>query len=271
MTAAIESAPRASNANPNVPMLRSMPMETKSNSLSLEAMLRCSTWAPTLTPAELDRVVAETRERSVPAGGYAIRCGEPADHWIGIIEGLVKMSVSQADGRQSTLTGVTAGAWAGEGSLLQPGRWRFDGVALRPTRIACMPRATFERLLHGNLAFNHFLLRHINARLSMFIGLVEYDRMYGPDARVAHCLAGLFDTALNPGTGTFVQLSQEEIGLLAAVSRQRANEALHALERAGLLRVEYGGVTVLDLAGLRRYAGAAQGGERVARRDRLAA
>lgn len=229
-------------------------METK-NELSLEAMLRSSKWAGTLSPQEMDRVVAETRERQVLAGGYAIRCGEPAEHWIGLIDGLVKMSVSQADGRQSTLTGVTAGAWAGEGSLLRPGLWRFDGVALRPTRLACMPRATFERLLSTNLAFNHFLLSHINARLSMFVGLIEYDRMHGPDARVARCLASLFDPELNPRAGRFVKLSQEEIGLLAAVSRQRANEALHALERAGLLRVEYGGVAVLDLAGLRGYAG----------------
>lgn len=234
--------------------LRSVAMETN-NDPNMEAMLRQSPWAQTLSPPELDRVIAETRERHVPAGGYVLRCGEPAEHWFGIINGLIKMSVSQADGRQSTLTGVTAGAWAGEGSLLRPGRWRFDGVALRPTRVACVPRMTFERLVSTNLAFNRFLLCHINARLSMFVGLIECDRMYGPDARVAKCLASLFDTELNPRAGNFVQLSQEEIGLLAAVSRQRANESLHALERAGLLRIEYGGVTVLDLNGLRGYVG----------------
>jgi CRP/FNR family cyclic AMP-dependent transcriptional regulator len=230
-------------------------METNTPGQSLEAMLRESLWAQSLTADELDRVVAETRERRVAAGGYAIRCGELAEHWIGVIDGLVKMSVSQPDGKQSTFTGVTAGGWAGEGSLLKPGRWRYDGVAVRPTRLACMPRATFERLMTTSLPFNHFLLSHINARLSLFIGLVEYDRLLGPDARVARCLASLFDANLYPRAGRFVQLSQEEIGLLAAVSRQRANEALHALERAGLLDVEFGGVTVLDLAGLRCYNG----------------
>jgi hypothetical protein len=54
-----------------------------------------------------------------------------------------------------------------------------------------------------------------------------------------------------------VQLSQEEIGLLSSVSRQRTNQALHTLERAGLLRVEFGGVIVLDLPALRGYSGAA--------------
>lgn len=221
--------------------------------LTLDAMLRGSLWASTLTPEELDRVLQETYERRVPNGGYAIRCGDPADCWIGVIEGLVKMTVSQADGKHSTFTGVTAGGWAGEGSLLKPGRWRYDGVAVRDTRIACVPRHTFERLVSTSLAFNRFLLSHINARLSLFIGLVEFDRLLGPDARVARCLASLFDPDLYPNAGNFVQLNQEEIGLLSAVSRQRTNESLHGLERAGLLRIEFGGVTVLDLAGLRAY------------------
>lgn len=222
---------------------------------SLEQMLRESLWAATLAPDELDRVVRESYERKVSVGGYAMRCGDTAEHWIGVIDGLVKMSVSQPDGKHSTFTGVTAGGWAGEGTLLKPGtRWRYDGVAVRNTRLACVPRHTFDRLMSTNLAFNRFLLHHINARLSLFIGLVEYDRLLGPDARIARCLASLFDPDLYPRAGNHVQLSQEEIGLLSAVSRQRTNETLHRLEREGLLRVEFGGVTVLDLHGLRGYA-----------------
>ena len=176
------------------------------------------------------------------------RAGERAECWYGILEGVVKMSVSEADGRVSTFTGVTAGGWAGEGTLLKNGPWRYDGIAVRATRLACVPRHTFERLVATSMPFNRFLLSHLNARLSLFIGLVEFDRLLGPDARVARCLASLFDPDLYPLAGPFVRLSQEEIGLLAGVSRQRANASLHALQRAGLLRVEFGGVTVLDVA-----------------------
>lgn len=224
---------------------------------NLESTLRQSLWAATLTADELDQVVDESCERRLEVGGCAMRCDEPADHWIGVIEGLVKMSVSQPDGRHSTFTGVTAGGWAGEGSLLKPGRWRYDGVAVRRTRIACVPRSTFARLVSTNLAFNGFLLSHLNARLSLFIGLAVFDRLLGPDARVARCLASLFDPDLYPNAGDSVELSQEEIGLLSALSRQRTNEALHELERAGLLRLEFGRVTVLDLARLRSYGGSA--------------
>ena len=55
--------------------------------------------------------------------------------------------------------------------------------------------------------------------------------------------------------GRNFRLSQEEIGYLSGVSRQRVNQALRVLEGAQLLRIEYGGITVLDVEGLKRYDG----------------
>jgi DNA-binding GntR family transcriptional regulator len=50
-----------------------------------------------------------------------------------------------------------------------------------------------------------------------------------------------------------LEVSQEEIGFLAGISRQRANQALQTLQQAGLLKVEYGAIVIEDLEGLRRY------------------
>jgi len=82
-----------------------------------------------------------------------------------------------------------------------------------------------------------------------------YDRMLEPDARVARCLAALFNPYLNPGIGLNLQISQEEVGNLSGTSRQRANQALQVLEKAGLLKVDYGSITINDLEGLRQFPG----------------
>jgi CRP/FNR family cyclic AMP-dependent transcriptional regulator len=37
------------------------------------------------------------------------------------------------------------------------------------------------------------------------------------------------------------------------MSRQNANQCLKRLENQGLLRLEYGGVTIVDIERLRRY------------------
>jgi len=222
---------------------------------SLVDMLEASTWGRNLAWAEMDRVRRECFEKPVPAEGYVARMGDPSEHWIGLVAGLVKMVVTAPDGKVSTLTGVTTGGWFGEGSLLKHEPRRYDVIALRDTRAAFMPRATFEWLRATSLPFNHHLQNLLNARLGLFIGLLEYDRLLGADARVARSLASLYNPDLYPEPGPFIDLQQGEIGLLAGVSRQRANAALQRLQAEGLVRIEHRGVTVLDLAGLRGFAG----------------
>jgi CRP/FNR family cyclic AMP-dependent transcriptional regulator len=172
-----------------------------------------------------------------------------------LIDGLVKMTNLSADGKPTTFTGLPTGGWFGEGSLLKDEPRRYDVVALRNSHVAYMPKATFNRLLDTSIEFNRFLLVQLNERLGQFIAMVEYDRLLEPDARVARSLAAMFNPHLYPGIGPQLQISQEEIGYLAGLSRQRANQALKTLEKAGLLRVEYGGITVLDLDGLRNSRG----------------
>ena len=71
--------------------------------------------------------------------------------------------------------------------------------------------------------------------------------------RVARCVAGLFNPILYPGMDARVEVSQEEIGHLAGISRQRVNQALHRLEKEGLVKVDYGRIRILDLEGLRNF------------------
>jgi CRP-like cAMP-binding protein len=218
-------------------------------------LVRESLWAQSLTPQQLQLVDSTLQERRVPAGGYACRKGEPVEHWVGIVDGLVKMTSLSPTGKLTTFTGLPEGAWFGEGSLLKDEPRRYDVVALRDSRIALMPRTTFNALLDGSIAFNRFLLIQLNERLGQFIGQIEYDRLLNVEARVARCLAAMFNPHLYPATRREVQISQEEIGYLSDLSRQRVNQALKALEQAALLRVEYGRIVVLDLPGLRNFNG----------------
>jgi CRP-like cAMP-binding protein len=222
---------------------------------SLEDHLRATRWGSQLSSEQLSRVAAESSEVLVPAAGYLCRRGGPVDAWYGVLDGLLKMMISTPDGRVSTFTGVPAGGWFGEGSLLKTEPRRYDIVALRESRVARVPRRTFEWLLNTSIPFNRFLLVQINERLGQFIGLLESQRLHDPDARVARCVAEMFNPILYPGIGAKLEVSQEEIGYLAGISRQRVNQALATLEAAKLLTVEYGAIRIDDLDGLRRFSG----------------
>jgi CRP/FNR family transcriptional regulator, cyclic AMP receptor protein len=220
---------------------------------TLTELLDASVWTKSLSAEQRARIEAETALRDVPEGALVCRKGDPVDHWIGIVRGLVKMTSVSPEGKTTTFLGVAGGGWFGEGSLLKDQTRKYDIVALGPTRLAMMPRATFEWLLDTDIAFNRFLLMQLNERLAQFIAMVENQRLLEPDARVARSIAALFNPMLYPAMAPEVQISQEEIGYLSGVSRQRVNQALHVLEEAGLLKVEYGGLRILDLEGLRNF------------------
>ena len=128
----------------------------------------------------------------------------------------------------------------------------YDVIALRPSRVALLPLETFEWLHATQRAFDHYLLRQINERMHWFLGNFTAHHLLDTDSQVARALAGLFHPWLHPGTDPHLQVSQEEIANLSGVSRQRCNAALKALQAQGVLQIEYGGITVTDLAALRR-------------------
>ena len=219
----------------------------------LEDMLASSPWTRELPPDQLNRVRENIAVREFASGAYVCRKGDPASAWLGVIDGLIKLHSLSRSGKAVTFAGIPAGGWFGEGSVLKAEPLKYDIVALRASRIALMPEATFRWLLDTSIGFNQFLLKQLNERLGQFIGMVEHDRLLAPDARVARALTALFNPLLYPVTEAHIQISQEELGYLAGASRQRVNRALHVLGAAGLVKVDYGLITILDLAGLLRY------------------
>ena len=172
-------------------------------------------------------------------------------YWFGVIEGLLKMSSDNAEGRTMTFTGLPPGGWFGEGTVLKAEPYRYNIQALRKSVVAGLPAETFSRLLDSSIAFNRFVMNQLNERLGQFIAALQIDRMSNPDARVARGLAALFNPVLYPGVGQLLHITQQELAYLVGLSRQRVNQSLSVLQARGMIRIEYGGVRVLQLDALR--------------------
>jgi CRP-like cAMP-binding protein len=210
-------------------------------------------WLKLLDGGQRERAVSTLEVADAEPGERLCRIGRPASFWFGVVDGLLKMSNDDSLGAAVTFTGIPPGGWFGEGTVLKREVYRYNILALRPSVVAGLPIDSFHALLDGSIAFNRFVLNQLNERLGQFIAARETDRIHDPDVRVARNLAALFHPLLYPGVGTWLRITQEELGYLVGLSRQRVNQALHRLRDAGLIRIEYGGLRVLDLSGLRRF------------------
>ncbi|MGL4323497.1 MAG: Crp/Fnr family transcriptional regulator [Beijerinckiaceae bacterium] len=218
--------------------------------LTLARLQTIAPWAANLTPEEAEKARRGILEKTYGAGAYICHRGDRLDYWTGVVDGLIRLGMISKEGKGATLAGLRTGAWFGEGSMLKAEPRRYDLVALRETRMALMNRTTFAWLFEHSAGFNRYLVHQLNERLGQFIGLAESDRTLDAAGRIARNIAWLFNPVFYPhGDGT-LEISQEELGQLAGVSRQTANKALQMLQARGFLSVEHNAITVHDLQAL---------------------
>ncbi|SFU48415.1 transcriptional regulator, Crp/Fnr family [Polaromonas sp. YR568] len=201
-------------------------------------------------PADLQaRLLERTFTEDGRKGEVLLPEGASVKGWYAVLSGLVKLQSTSPEGRVSAFLGVPDGEWFGEGSTLKTEPRRYDVIALRDTTLLCLPRALFEELLASSLPFNHFLVAHLNRRLGQAMTIIEAGRMRAPEQRVALYLSRVFWQGRRK-----LLLSQEELGLLAGLSRQTVNRVLQTLEGQGMVSLEFGRVALLDEQALASYA-----------------
>jgi CRP-like cAMP-binding protein len=227
------------------------PLRARARALTPEERARIP-WLQALDGLERERAEDALIVTVAQVGDYICRIGRPVTYWFGLVDGLLKMSNDESQGPVITFTGVAPGGWFGEGTVLKHEHYRYNIQALRKSHVAGIPVATFDWLLDHSLGFNRFVMNQLNERLGQFIAAREIDRLGSPDLRVARNLAAMFHPLLYPNVGGILRITQQELAYLVGLSRQRVNEALATLSARGWIRIEYGGVRVLDLQALRQ-------------------
>ena len=218
-----------------------------------EEKIRATSWAGALTEDELTRASTGISERQLQRGSYLCHRGDRLDYYTGVYDGLIKIATISQSGKAITFAGIGSGGWFGEGSVLKDEPRKYDLVALRDTVMLMMNKTTFFWLYENSVGFNRYLVRQLNERMGQFIATIEYDRILDSRERVARYISWLFNPVLYPGTGSAIAITQEELGLLAGVSRQTVNQILKTLESEGLVTYDKGMLHANDIDALKGY------------------
>ncbi|MDH4417730.1 MAG: Crp/Fnr family transcriptional regulator [Acidovorax sp.] len=181
-------------------------------------------------------------------GAVMMHAGSAVEGWHAVLSGLVMLQSPAGKGRSSAFIGVPDGEWFGEGSAMKPEPRRYNVVALRPTTLLCLPLPLFATLRESSLAFNQFLVQHLNMRLGQAMTIIEAGRTQSPEHRVALYLSRLFWRSTRR-----LNLTQDELGQLVGLSRQTVNRVLRTLEERGIVSLDFGKVAIVDDEALGAY------------------
>lgn len=99
--------------------------------------MRCIPWLAALEESCRDAVLASLPAHAAVNGDVICRVGERPSCWMGVVEGLVKMSSYSAEGRTVKFTVFPAGGWFGEGTILKGEAFRYEIQVLQTGLLAC--------------------------------------------------------------------------------------------------------------------------------------
>lgn len=229
----------------------------------LSLVARCQALTKSQLFARLDAADCEALarlsvERRIRRDEVVLRQGDRDASLLVMVEGRLRVGAGSVDGREIGHALMGPGSVLGEVSLLDGGPRSADVMALSDGLCLVMERRIFLPFLTARPALMLQLMTILCQRLRHSSGAYEALAMAPLSARLARFLLELAGDR-TPGPGGLVipqRLSQRELGLQVAATRERVNKQLRFWQQEGVLGGAGGNLVILDLAALQ---GAAQG------------
>jgi CRP/FNR family transcriptional regulator, cyclic AMP receptor protein len=196
-------------------------------------------------------VLSRCTLRSAHPGEALYNFGEEAGGLYGIVRGQVGVHGAPQGGAETLFHIVGPGFWTGEFTTLTGQRRVISLAARSPVQVVRLHRADFLRIAEADpQAWRHFSALTVLNTLRA-IRIIDALRREDATERLAATLVNLGrEQSESP---VVLRLSQDELGAMSRLSRGSVNAALGRLEGAGLLRRDYGAITLLDVAALAAF------------------
>jgi CRP-like cAMP-binding protein len=203
-----------------------------------------------------ESVMAEIRQllvrRTVRAGAHIFSKGGQPSGWFGVLEGEVAVVTSSASGSEIVLTILDPGDWFGEVAILAGAANSHDAIARGNCEVAFIPTSGFRQLLARQPALHGRFVTLLAQRVRLLVDIVEDFTTLPMAARLAKRVLAMTDSQAMGSVVRRGRISQEEYALLVGATRQSVNQELRRWEKAGWIRIGYGGVEVIAREALKR-------------------
>jgi CRP/FNR family transcriptional regulator len=206
-----------------------------------------------LSEADLRRVLSVAIPRSFPKGVRVFHEGDHSDACYIVRAGDLRVTREHSDGRAIALATLAEGDIFGELAMLD-GQARSASVeTLSDSELLALPASDMRRLLASHPEITVKLVIALTRRLRETNERISRQSFQTVPSRVAGVLSQLIAEESEGGDSVTIRMTQADLAQLAGTSRESVSRFLATLERAGVVRVGRGRVTVLEPRRLRAY------------------
>jgi CRP-like cAMP-binding protein len=208
-----------------------------------------------LSDDELERIAGVAIPRSFPRGVRVFHEGDTSDACYIVRSGDLRVTREHSDGRAIALATLASGDIFGELAMLD-GEARSASVeTLSDAELLALPASDMRRLLSDYSEIAVKLIIALTRRLRETNERVARQSFQTVPSRVAGVLSQLIaeEASLDGASGFTIRMTQADLAQLAGTSRESVSRFLAILERAGVVAVGRGRVTVIEPRRLRAY------------------
>lgn len=226
------------------------------NHVELERLSQSYLFAD-LPPESVSAALKNCQCLRLPEKKEVYRRGESGEEMCIILSGWVKISTLSADGKEIIFDLLSEGEFFGELSVLDGEPRTATVTTLVPSVLVILERSFFIPFLENNPATAIRLLQLLVSRLRAVDTLLEAVLFFDSETRLAKRVIALKDI-YGKVVGSTVQLelkvSQQDIANLVGITRESVNKHLKKWERAEIISLQQGRLTILNLPLLQEMA-----------------
>jgi CRP/FNR family transcriptional regulator, cyclic AMP receptor protein len=208
-----------------------------------------------LSESELERVASVAVPRAFPKGVRVFHEGDDSNACYIVRSGDLRVTREHSDGRAIALATLGPGDIFGELAMIDGGLRSASVETLTDSALLALPASDVRRVVARNGDIAAKLIVAITRRLRETNERVARQSFQTVPSRVAGVLSQLIAEEAIPEDrqGITVRMTQADLAQLAGTSRESVSRFLATLERAGVVSVGRGRVTVLEPRRLRAY------------------
>lgn len=230
-----------------------MPAQTP---LAYGPLLRSGRWFQGLPTALEERLLQVAQLRRLVAGEVLFHRGDAFCGLYAVVEGSVRITGATTAGKEALLTLIEPPSWFGEIAVFDREPRTHDAIAEVDALLIRIAPEPLDQLLSAEPDLYRHLGLLMGAKLRLLFTMVEELALFPLEVRLVRRLllmAGAYGE-WQDRSRRVVEVRQEQLAAMLGASRQTINATLRQLAAAGLLKVAYGQIELLDGEALRARA-----------------
>lgn len=221
----------------------------------IRQILLLNPWFNQLPDGVIDKLVEQCKVKTLKKSQILHARNDTADGFYCVLDGRIRVSNVNSEGKEMVLTWLSKGAWFGEISLFDGLPRTHDAHADQDTSLLMLPNSAFQKLLKEQPQLYPHFMRLLCQRIRATFSLIDETGGLSLKGQLAKRLLLLCNGLSQTNAAekiSRVKISQESLAQMINSSRQTVNKLLNELKRENIITSAYGKIEILDFSQLEK-------------------